>query len=90
MYIVDDVDAAATRAVRRLTDPQVALRLTLLQPVIVVVELVKLVWYDIGVRQEVKLCLAMLLLHFGHIDGKFVFAGDLERLREVVDLLVLV
>ena len=62
----------------------------LLELLIVVVEVSKLIWQDVGVWAEVKGTFAEALLEAHDIEAKTVLARDLVTLREVIDLLVLV
>ena len=55
-----------------------------------IVKVSEFVWDHVGVRQEVKFLLAELVLHLYDVDSKLIFAGDLLRRREVIDLLILV
>lgn len=55
-----------------------------------VVKVTKLVWKDVGIRNEVKGCLPKLLLHTHEVEAETVLAGDLVALRKMVYLLVLV
>ena len=65
-------------------------RILLLFLLEVVVEVTELIRDDVRIRQEVKLLFSILLLHFVYIDSKFVLSCNLEALREMVYLLVLV
>ena len=65
-------------------------RILLLFLLEVVVEVTELIGDDVRIRQEVKLLFSILLLHFVYIDSKFVLSCNLEALREMVYLLVLV
>ena len=65
-------------------------RILLLFLLEVVVEVTELIRDDVRIRQEVKLLFTILLLHFVYIDSKFVLSCNLEALREMVYLLVLV
>ena len=65
-------------------------RILLLFLLEVVVEVTEFIRDDVRIRQEVKLLFTILLLHFVYIDSKFVLSCNLEALREMVYLLVLV
>ena len=53
-------------------------------------EVMKLIWQDVGVGDEVKLLSAEALLHLDIVVTKPVFAGDLITLWEVIHSLVLI
>jgi hypothetical protein len=55
-----------------------------------VVKVTKLIWKDVGIRNEVKGCLPKLLLHAHEVEAETVLAGNLVALRKMVYLLVLV
>ena len=84
------MDALALRRVGWLHDPDISLGLSLLQLLVMGMEVVEFVWKDVGVWNEVKLTSAKSLLHLDVVVTKSVFSGDLIALREVVDFLVLV
>ena len=88
--VINKVNTSALAGVRRLHDPDIFLAFVLLQLLIVVVEVAKLVRKDVGVRGEVEGALAKPLLHAHDVEAESILAGDLIRLREVVDFLVLV
>ena len=50
-------------------------------------EVMKLVWQDVSVRNEVKLVSTESLLHFYIIVAKSVFSRNFITLREMVDSL---
>jgi len=60
------------------------------QALIMCVEVMKLVWQDVGVWDEIKLLSAKALLYLDVVVAKAVFACDLVAHREVVDSLVLI
>ena len=62
----------------------------LLQLLVVVVEVAKLLWQDVGVGSNVESRLAVLLLHTYCIVAHTIFAGDLMAARELINLLILV
>lgn len=88
--VINEVDALALTRVSWFDDPNVLFGLMLLQFLVMVVEVTKLVWKDVGVRDEVKGCLTVFLLHAHEVEAKPVLAGNLVALRKMVDLLVLV
>lgn len=53
------------------------------------VKVCKLIWQDVGVRNDVELFLPKFLLHLDHIIAQPVFPCEFKRLWEVVDLLSL-
>ena len=84
------MDAAATRRVRWLHDPDVPLGLGLLELLVVSMEVMELVGEDVGVWDEVELTPAKSLLHLDIVEAKSVFSGDFITLWEVVDSLIFV
>ena len=84
------MDATAARGVCRLHNPNVALRLSLSQLLVVRMEVVELLWQDVSIRNEVKLGSAKPLLHLDVVVTEPVLARDLVALREVIDALKLV
>ena len=62
----------------------------LLKLLIVSVEITKLVWQYIGVRNEIERSLSEFFLHPHHVIAKSIFPGDFIALREMIDLLVFV
>ena len=69
VYVVDELDASALGSISWFDDPDVLLRVVLLELLVVLVELPKLIWQDVGVRHEVKVLLAVPLLHPDHIEA---------------------
>ena len=78
------------RGIGRLEDPDVLLRVMLLQLLIVFVEFAELVRQDVGVWNEVPLGLSIAFLHPDDVKAKTVLARNFMTLREVVDLLILI
>jgi len=62
----------------------------LLQLLVVLVKLSEFVRQDVSVGHKVEVLLAVLLLHSNHVEAQSIFPRNFMRLREVVDLLVLV
>ena len=54
------------------------------------VEVVKLIWKDIGIRNEIILISAESLLHLDIVIAKSVLSGDFITLWEVIDPLELI
>ncbi len=54
------------------------------------IEIAKLIRQNIGVRNEVEVLLAILLLHSYHVKAESVLTGNFIALREVIDLLMLI
>jgi hypothetical protein len=88
--IVNYVYPLPLRRVGWLHNPNVLLGVVLLQFLVVSIEVSKFIGEDIGVREEVEVLLAELLLHPHHVDAQTVFAGNLITLREVINLLVFI
>jgi len=84
------MDATSLGGICGLDDPDVALWLRLSKFLVVGVEVMKFVWQDIGIRNEVILTAAKSLLHLDIVVAKSIFPGNLIALREVIDLLILV
>ena len=84
------MDAATSGRISRLHYPDVALGLRLTQLLVVCVEIVELVWQDVGVRDEIVLVTPEALLHLDVVVAKPIFSGDFIALREVIDSLELV
>ena len=78
------------RRVGWLDNPHIALRLSLLQLVVVGLELVELIRQHVGVGDKVELRAAELFLHLQVVVAQAVLASDFVTLREVIDLLILV
>ena len=53
------------------------------------VEISELVWQDVGVRDYIEGLLAKPLLHLDDVGTETILAGELERVREMVYLLVI-
>lgn len=62
----------------------------LLQLLVVFVKLSEFVWQNVGVGYKIEVLLAITLLHTDDVEAKSIFPGDLVRLWEVINLLVLV
>ena len=88
--VLNNMDSSALRRVCWLDDPGVTLWLGHFQSLVVSVEVMKLVWQDVGVGDEVKLLSAIPFLHLDVVVTKTVFARDLVTLWEVVHSLVLI
>ena len=88
--VINDVNAASSRHVSGLDDPQVALGILILKLLEMIVEVAEFIWDDVGVRKEVKVLLSKLLLHLVDIQCQFVLPRYLEALWKVVDFLVFV
>ncbi len=88
--IIDDVDAAPLTCVGWLHDPHIFLAFMLLQFLVMVIKVAKLVRQDVCVRAKVKGRFTEALLQSHNIEAKAIFAGDFVRLREMVNLLVLI
>ena len=56
----------------------------------VAIEISKLIRQIIGVRYDIKGLLAEFVLHLDDVGTQAVFPGELETIRVVIDLLVLV
>lgn len=84
------MNASSSAQVSWFDYPNVLLRFLLLDKVEVLLELLKLLRQDIGVRDDVKGLTPKLLLHLGHVEAQSVLPGHFVRLREVVNSLVLV
>ena len=81
------MNATTTRRVCWFHDPDIPLRLSLPQLLIMSMEVVKLIRQDVGVRNEIKLRPTKSLLHLHIVETKSVFSGDFVALREVIDAL---
>ena len=53
-------------------------------------EVVKLIWQDVGLGDEIELLPAEALLHLHVVVTETILSRDLMTLREVIDPLVLV
>ena len=84
------MNAAATGRISWFDDPNVPLRLSLPQFLEVRMEVVKLIWEDVGFGDEIELLAAEALLHLHVVVAEAVLARDLMTLREVIDPLELV
>ena len=84
------MDATSLGGICGLDDPDVALWLRLSKFLVVGVEVMKFVWQDIGIRNEVILTAAKSLLHLDIVVAKSIFPGNLIALREVIDPLELI
>ena len=84
------MDATASRGVCGLHNPNVALRLSLSQLLVVRMEVMELLWQDVRIRDEVKLGSAKPFLHLHVVVTEPVLARDLVALWEVIDALKLV
>ena len=62
----------------------------LLQFLVVGVEVAKFVGEDVGIGHEIEILFSKLFLHSHDIEAQPVLPGDFVRLREMVDLLVLI
>ena len=60
------------------------------QPLVMCMEIMKLVWQNVSVRDEVVLLPSEALLHLDIVVTQAVFACNLVALREVVDSLMLI
>lgn len=54
------------------------------------IEVSELLWKHISVRNEVEVVLPVSVLHAHNVLAEFVLSRDLVRVREVVDLLILI
>ena len=54
------------------------------------VEVVKLIWQDVGLGDEIELLATEALLHLHVVVTETILSRDLMTLREVIDPLVLV
>ena len=84
------MNTAATRAVCWLDDPGVSFGLCLLKLYEVSVELVILIWQNVGVRDKVVLLDSELLLCFYEVETKSVLPRNLVAHREVINSLKLI
>ena len=78
------------RGIRWLDNPNVLLRVVLLELLVMLVEFTKFIWQDVGVRNEVEMLLSEALLHPHDIEAKPVLSRDFVALRKMVNLLILV
>ena len=62
----------------------------LLELLVVLVEFTEFIGKNIGIRDKVKVLLAVSFLHSNDVEAKSVLSGDFVTLREMIDLLVLV
>ena len=62
----------------------------LFELLVVLVELTKLVWKDVGIWNKVKMLLAESFLHSYDVEAKTVFSRDFMTLRPMVNFLVFV
>lgn len=53
-------------------------------------KVLKLLRYQIGVWQEVKMLLAKTLLHSSDVQGKFILSCDFNAAGKMIDFLVLI
>jgi len=90
VQVFNDVNASTTGRVSRLHNPDVALRLCLLQLLVVRVEVVEFVWQNVSVWNEVELASTESLLHLDVVEAETILAGYLVALWEMVDALELV
>ena len=88
--VVDDVDASALTRICWFDNPNILFALMLLQLLIMVVKVAELVWQDVGVRGEIEGRLAKPLLQAHNVEAKTILTGNLVRLGEMVQLLVLI
>jgi len=88
--VVYDVNTAASGHVCRFHNPEVAFGVRLLQSLEMLVKFSKLIRDHVSVRQEVERCLSKPVLHPVDVDRKLVFSSQFERLREMINLLILV
>ena len=84
------MNAAAAGRIGWLDDPYVSFRLSLSQLLEVRMEVVKLIWQDVGLGDEIELLAAEALLHLHVVVAETVLSRDLMTLREVIDPLELV
>ena len=84
------MNAAATGRISWFDDPNVSLRLSLPQFLEVRVEVVKLIWEDVGFGDEIELLAAEALLHLHVVVAEAVLPSNLMTLWEVIDPLELV
>lgn len=62
----------------------------LLQLLIVCIEVTKLIWENVGIRDEIEVLLAVSFLHSDHVEAESILSSDLVGLWEVVNLLVFI
>ena len=84
------MDAATARRIGRLDDPDVPLWLGLLQLLVVRVEVMKLVWQNVRVWDEIKLITTKAFLHLDIVETEAILACDFVRLWKMIDPLMLV
>lgn len=90
IYVIYYVDTLPLAGIRRFNDPDILLRIMLLQLLIVSIEITELVWKNICIRYKVEVALPELLLHPHHIIAQPVFPGYFIALREVIYFLILI
>ena len=84
------MDSSPSAQICWLHDPNVLLRLLLLNQVVVLLELFEFLRQDVGVRYNVKCLSPKLLLHLCHVEAKSIFSSYFVRLREVVNPLMFI
>ena len=84
------MDSSAPRGVGRLHDPHVSLGFSLLELLVVSVEVVELVRQYVGIWDEIKLAPPESFLHLDIIEAQTVFPSDFIALREMIDPLELI
>ena len=88
--VITDIDTTALAGIGWLDNPHIFLALMLFQLLIMVIEVSKLIWQDVGVWAEVKRSLSEPFLQAHNIETQTILSSDLVTLREVIDLLILI
>lgn len=88
--IVYQLNSSALCRICGLNNPNILFGVMLLQLLVVFVKLSEFVWQNVGVGYKIEVLLAITLLHTDDVEAKSIFPGDLVRLWEVINLLVLV
>ena len=88
--VVDKSDSSALSCIGWFDDPNVLLTVVLFQFLIVLIKFTEFIWQDVSIRSEVKVLLAISLLHPNKVKAQPIFTCYLMTLREMVDLLIFI
>ena len=84
------MNASASGRIGWFDDPNIPLRLSLPKLLEVRMEVVKLIWQDVSLGDEIELLTTEALLHLHIVVTETILSRDLMTLREVIDPLELV
>jgi len=88
--VVHKIDSSSLASIGWLHNPDILLAFMLLQFLVVIVEVTKLIWQNVGIRAEIKGRLSKSFLHTHNIEAKSIFTSDLITLWKMVDFLILI